>query len=641
MRKKIRNEKKTALGIGFAVIVAAIALLLFFFLKDTVFELRKLTKAHDENGVKEFLSSKGWLGYLTVVTVEALEMVVVCIPAELIQIPAGISFPLPVAIILCDAGVVIGASIIYFLVSFFKVEPPLLGKREKKIEAIEKASGGIKTQILMYFLFVTPIIPFGAICYYCSGREIKYGRYLFTCATGVLPSIVTSIIMGTGARIFIANKIPVWQFVLLVLFLGTLLFIGMYLIARKFIYKAEGKNTPNSILYKPLLNAFGFFVRRHSKAAYVEDESYEELMNIEGPVVFLCNHKSVYDIYHTLNYIYPIRVALVGNRYFLRNKPMRFAMKTLGFIPKRMFTAEIEPIKKIMQYVKNGTSVFIYPEARLSLDGMSNPITEGTGALVKRLGVPVVLLNINGSFTAYSKFHTTRGKIPVEVKVNSILYPDDYKDLAPDEINAVIQSGIATDEYAYLKDVTVKDKNMAEGSEKVVYKCPKCRRDFTVKASRNQLLCDCGFSLTFDRHYHFESNPFGFENLHDAYQYVKSVEREDVSQSGADFKYEIDVTVKVLNFENRKKDLPGEGTVTVTKDGIRFAGVIDNEKQTFSHTFRELPCLAFGVDDEFEFYHQNKLYYFYPVGNKRACTKISTVYDILYEEKVAAESPRP
>lgn len=629
MQKETQRKRKILSGIGFVLTVAVIAFLLFFFLKDTILELRRLTEGGDDDGIREFFRSKGWLGYLTVVIVEALEMIVICLPAELIQFPAGISFPIPIAILLCDLGVTLGASVIYALVSVFKVKPLMLGKREKKIAAIEKSSGGVKTQILMYFLFVTPIIPFGAICYYASGKKISFGRYLFTCSTGVLPSIVTSIIMGTGARYFIANSIPIWQFILLVFFLGMLLFLGMYFIGRKFLSKPGSKNSPESFLYKPLLGLFGVFVKLHSKAAYVEDERYEEMFDIDGPILFLCNHKSVYDIYHTLNYIYPIRAALVGNRYYMRNKVSRFAMRALGFIPKRMFTTEIEPIVKIRESVGRRTSVFLYPEARLSLDGKENPIASGTGALVKRLGIPVVLLNINGDYAAYSKFHTTKGRIPVEVKVNGILYPQDIENLDAEQINGLIRRGLQTDEYEYLRRVTIRDKNIAADSEKVIYKCPACHRDFTTRSERNRLYCDCGFSLTFDKHYSFEENPYGFADLSDAYRRVKELERAEADACGEDFRYELDVTVKVLDTEDRKRDLCGEGRITLTRAGIRFIGTIDGAQETLTRSFDELPCLAFGVDDEFEFYHRGRLCYFYPKENKRACTKISTLYDVL------------
>ena len=54
---------------------------------------------------------------ITLFIVEALQMVVVFLPAEFIQLAAGISYPPLIAILLCDLGVFLGASIIYLLVN--------------------------------------------------------------------------------------------------------------------------------------------------------------------------------------------------------------------------------------------------------------------------------------------------------------------------------------------------------------------------------------------------------------------------------------------------------------------------------------------------------------------------------------------
>ena len=49
--------------------------------------------------------------------VEALQEVVVFIPAEFIQISSGLSYPFYIALLLCDLGACLGATIIYVLVN--------------------------------------------------------------------------------------------------------------------------------------------------------------------------------------------------------------------------------------------------------------------------------------------------------------------------------------------------------------------------------------------------------------------------------------------------------------------------------------------------------------------------------------------
>ena len=98
---KAKKKKKIVTRIVFAIITIIVIGLLFFLFRNIILEVLRLTKANDNEGLKEFMRSKGWFGYITVVLVEALEMVVVFIPAEFIQIPAGLSFFFPIAILLC------------------------------------------------------------------------------------------------------------------------------------------------------------------------------------------------------------------------------------------------------------------------------------------------------------------------------------------------------------------------------------------------------------------------------------------------------------------------------------------------------------------------------------------------------------
>ena len=191
--------------LGVALIVLA---LLVFFLKDIFFPFIKLEINKDFDGAKALLKSKGWLGFITVSLVEALQMVVIFIPAEFIQLSSGMSYPWYLAILLCDVGVILGSSIIYGLVHLFKFDGDIFNKGSK-ITQYEKKIKAKNAVILTYILFIMPIIPFGAICYWFSNKKVSYWRYVITCATGVIPSICTSIFMGAAVKLFISQSLPI------------------------------------------------------------------------------------------------------------------------------------------------------------------------------------------------------------------------------------------------------------------------------------------------------------------------------------------------------------------------------------------------------------------------------------------------
>ncbi|MBP5224435.1 MAG: VTT domain-containing protein, partial [Lachnospiraceae bacterium] len=230
------NHKKIG-PVGIALLVGAILFLFVFFLKDLLIPLLRLELAKDVDGAAALIRDRGIQGYLTVILVEALQMVVVFIPAEFIQISAALSFPFPLAVLLCDLGVCLGASIIFVLVRVYHIRNDAYEKREQSIAEFSDIVHERNTIFLLYFLFIMPLIPFGAICYYGSGKKLPFGKYIRTVATGVLPSIVTSNLMGAAGLAFLRSRLPLWVLVLIIVFFALLLFIAGILVIRRFYFR--------------------------------------------------------------------------------------------------------------------------------------------------------------------------------------------------------------------------------------------------------------------------------------------------------------------------------------------------------------------------------------------------------------------
>ena len=511
----VKKKNKSLYKIVFVLITIIVVGLLFFLFRNIIFEVIRYTKADDQEGLKEFMRSTGWLGYIAIVLIEALEMVVIFIPAEFIQIPAGLSFPFIISVLLCDLGVCLGASIIYFLVHVLKFDNEFIRKKQKRINSIANKKKGQNTQILMYFLFVTPIIPFGAICYFASSKKISYRRYILTCATGVIPSIVTSIIMGTSIKYFISENLPLWALVVIIFSLGAILFIGMFFISRKYLFNGRKiRNTPYSFLSPVISFVFGIYTKLTAKIKVIENDLYEEMGALEGPKVYLANHLSANDLYCCYITTDPDRSALVSNRYYMRFKSTRWCLKKLGFVPKTLFNPDLDAVKRIIGYVKNDTSILMFPEGRLSLDGTTNKITLGTGTLLKKLGANIVILNISGNYFASSKVRRSHNRVPVEVEVKKIIKNNELENISNLELDTIISKTLAHNEFEFAKKHIYKDKNKAENLDSVLYLCPHCHQEFKMHANGNTLECECGFKLEIDEHFAFNENEYNLHNIH-------------------------------------------------------------------------------------------------------------------------------
>ena len=162
MEKDEESRQGKSMGrLPIIVILLAVIALFSFFLKDILIPFIKMEVRNDVDGATALLREKGFFGFLTVILVEALQMVVIFIPAEFIQISSGLSYPFPVALALCDIGVCLGATMIFVLVRIFHIQNDAFEKRRGRIDKISAGIRDRNTVFLIYLLFFMPMIPFG------------------------------------------------------------------------------------------------------------------------------------------------------------------------------------------------------------------------------------------------------------------------------------------------------------------------------------------------------------------------------------------------------------------------------------------------------------------------------------------------
>ena len=613
--KKINKQKIFLLGITIFTLV-----LLFLFLKNTIIEIIKLELHGNHDEVKHILDDQGIFGYITVVLVEGLQMVVVFISAEFIQISAGMSYPWYIAMPLLCAGIFLGATIIYLLCNMTKFDDSMFKGSAKKLKEYSRRSNNI--MLLMYVLFVTPIIPFGAICYFGAKSKISYKRYIFTCFTGTLPDIFVAIFLGRIITFTILYNIPIWILIFAIVGVMVFLTIAAILILSRTLFKGT-HNTPNSFLYGILLKLYRLRVKRKIK---YQIQNFDEL-NMNEPYILLTNHPSEYDMFFATEMVYPDRLSFIVNYYFFRNRLIRWFMKSFGVIPKKLFTPDLRTIKGTLKSIKTGFPVFMCPEGRLGLDGTNYYIAKETGKFVKQLKQPIVLCTINGAYISKPKWRKHRIRSKVDVKITRVISKEELQSLTEDEINQLINDNIAYNEFTYIREnnYTFKDEHKAEGLENVLYYCPHCHSEFTLSTKGNQIKCDhCGFELNIQEDYHFNENEYKINNIHDWYELTKEYERENIKNG---INLSCDVVIKKFNIENKKLNEEGNGICTLTNDSFSYVG--DLKVKEFSHDIITLRALAFSCGEEFECYYQNELYYFYPKINKKQCVKWALIVDEL------------
>ncbi|GAV83210.1 Acyltransferase domain-containing protein [Cephalotus follicularis] len=129
----------------------------------------------------------------------------------------------------------------------------------------------------------------------------------------------------------------------------------------------------------------------------IELEGLENLPLPDTPAVYISNHQSFLDIYTLLT---------LGRGFKFISKTGIFlipiigwAMLMMGVIPlKRMDRrSQLESVKRCMDLIKKGASVFFFPEGTRSKDGKLGNFKKGAFSIAAKARVPVIPMTLIGT----------------------------------------------------------------------------------------------------------------------------------------------------------------------------------------------------------------------------------------------------
>lgn len=596
--------------VAVALIVLAVVGLFSFFLIDIMIPFIRLQSAKDVEGAAQLLKDRGWKGFLAVSLVEALQMLVVFIPAEFIQISSGLSYPFYMALILCDFGVCLGATIIFVLVRVFHVISGAAERNRKKIDRISANMHDRNTVFLIYLLFFMPLVPFGAICYYGSGTKLPYRKYILTVATGVVPSIITSNLMGAAGRAFMSNALPIWLLVLIIVFLAALLFLLVWFFIRKYFLKGTS-GTPDSPAQSLML-----FVMRliHGKRQKVN--VHDSLMeDVQAPYIMLVNHESFFDFLYVSQIAHPKNPAFIMNAYYYNYGIMRKLGPEGGMIPKKLFTSDMTFVIRTARTIVKGYPVVIFPEGRLSPDGRTNFLVPGA-AFYQRLNADIVLVKITGAYFANPKWRKKRFISDIDVTVEKVIKSDDAASMDVHELDDLIARTLYNNASENQRTL-FPQKNKALGLENILYRCTDCGSLYTTKGIGNDLVCTkCGSRHTLDDHYLFDN---GKDSISGFYDRIKEMEKAQMDT------LELRAKVKTKIFNGKDRPRKESGECIMTKEAFRYV----SPSVDFKIKRGDLQAIPFSCGEEFELYYNNELYYFYPEEERLQCARWALISDML------------
>lgn len=163
-----------------------------------------------------------------------------------------------------------------------------------------------------------------------------------------------------------------------------------------------------------------------------------------GPVLFVSNHQSNFDIPVLLSHINKPKGFLA--KIELAKVPvMRSWMAKMGcvFIDRSDMRQSIKAIQKCVEVVKGGQSMVIFPEGTRSKGPVMGEFKKGSLRLVEKAGVPVVPVTINGTYKAMEANQNRITPAKIDVHVSLPVYYDQMEKEEQERIGELLHALIS------------------------------------------------------------------------------------------------------------------------------------------------------------------------------------------------------
>jgi len=112
----------------------------------------------------------------------------------------------------------------------------------------------------------------------------------------------------------------------------------------------------------------------------------------------------------------------------------------LNAFPVRQGAGDIGAVRETIRRLKEGRVLTVFPEGARSLSGELQPLQGGFTLIVRKAGVPIVPVGIDGSYEAWPRGTTLPRSAPVRVKFGPPLHVQEMK---PAEIVTTVEKAIA------------------------------------------------------------------------------------------------------------------------------------------------------------------------------------------------------
>ena len=310
----------------------------------------------------------------------------------------------------------------------------------------------------------------------------------------------------------------------------------------------------------------------------------ERMKGLKPPYLLLGTHHAFNDFCVTPLAIFPHRANYVSELEGFEAYG-EWAYRKVGCLGTRKFIDDLSLIRNIRNVINRGDILVMYPEARYANVGTSSEIPESVGKLAKMLKVPLVTINMHGNYLQSPIWNLKkRREVPLEAEIKQLFTKEELEKASVKEINDALKTELSYNEYEWqLKNrIKVTAPFRAEGLHMVLYKCPCCGSNGSIKSSGSTLFCSkCSSKWNMTEYGELEEvfiadkENYPFEHLPEENISIPAWyewERQTVEKEIDERKYYLETEVHIESLPNAKNFINcGNGKLIHKEDGFYLA----------------------------------------------------------------------
>jgi 1-acyl-sn-glycerol-3-phosphate acyltransferase len=395
--------------------------------------------------------------------------------------------------------------------------------------------------------------------------------------------------------------------------------------------KANKIKRPSPWIYLPLVGLANIYTRLVKRHRFSGGEIIAGVT--DGPLLVIGNHTSFYDFLYMARIFYPHRINFVVAAKYFRFKGLAQVFRLAQAIPKNLFSADIRTVSRAASVIRQGGIVGIYPEGQISLGGITLPLPEGMGKLVKHLNVPVVAVKTYGAGFVDPPWSDCHRKGIVESYVSMVLTREQLNTMSLEEIDHALRDALSANPYDWQRanGYEYKGKELSCGLTHILYICPHCNSEFTLTSTDDQFVCsNCGMttSISGSGHFLWNNTPVYFEHVGQWYLWQQQHEVEAVLAK-EDFTYSLPVELAMYRQKGNGIEVVGNGSMTITRASYQYKGTVRDEMVLLNFPTGSVRYVPFDGGRNFQIYEDNQLNEFRPDPGEKS-VKAALVGEAMY-----------